>query len=240
MALKTRVWSAGKLFVLLGALLVTYLVSTGVSIRLALKAREVRVPDLTSRSPNEAAALLAQLGLGLRVDESRRADPTIESGLVLAQEPPAGLTTRRQRFVTVWLSAGPRASTIPLLTGETERASYGRLSDEGITVAGVAEIRSQDYVPDVVVAQDPLPSVGATSVKLLINRTEQGASFVMPDLIGVDGDRATAILREHGFRVTIAGSTPYPGVAAGVVVRQSPQGGFQIAVGEPVSLEVSR
>ena len=57
----------------------------------------------------------------------------------------------------------------------------------------------------------------------------------MPDLIGVDGERAAVILRNHGFRVAIVGSAPYPGVAAGTVVRQSPQGGFQISSGEPVS-----
>lgn len=240
MAFTTRVWSAGKLFVLLGALAVTYLIAAGVSIRVALKAREVPVPDLTNREPNEAAALAAQLGLGLKVDEGRRPDPAIEAGRVLAQEPAAGLTTRRQRTVKVWLSAGPRASSVPLLTGETERASHTRLVQEGIAVTGVAEIRSREYVPDVVVAQDPLPTAGASTVTLLVNRGQQGPGYVMPDLIGVDGDRATSILREHGFRVAVAGSTPYPGVAAGIVVRQSPQGGFQIEVGEPVSLEVSR
>ncbi len=62
----------------------------------------------------------------------------------------------------------------------------------------------------------------------------------MPDLIGVNGDRAADILREHGFRVAGVGSNPDPGVAAGVVIRQSPQAGFQISPGEPISLEVSR
>ena len=32
----------------------------------------------------------------------------------------------------------------------------------------------------------------------------------------------------------------YPGVAPGIVIRQSPQAGFQITPGEPISLEVSR
>jgi beta-lactam-binding protein with PASTA domain len=62
----------------------------------------------------------------------------------------------------------------------------------------------------------------------------------MPDLIGVDGDRAAGLLRDQGFRVTVVGSAPYPGVTAGTVLRQSPPGGFQIAAGEPVSLEVNR
>ena len=62
----------------------------------------------------------------------------------------------------------------------------------------------------------------------------------MPDLIGVNGDRAADILRDQGFRVAVVGSMPYPGVAAGIVLRQSPQAGFQVAPGEPISLEVSR
>ena len=69
---------------------------------------------------------------------------------------------------------------------------------------------------------------------------ERGASYVMPDLIGINGDRAAEILRNRGFRVAVVGSTPYPGIAAGIVIRQTPQAGFQVAPGEPISLEVSR
>ncbi len=54
-----------------------------------------------------------------------------------------------------------------------------------------------------------------------MNRGEQAVTYVMPDLIGVNGERAAGILREHGFRVAVVGSTPYPGVAAGH--RRSPE-----------------
>jgi beta-lactam-binding protein with PASTA domain len=50
----------------------------------------------------------------------------------------------------------------------------------------------------------------------------------MPDLIGVNGERAATLLRDQGVRVAVVGSTPYPGVPAGIVIRQ------------PISLEVSR
>jgi beta-lactam-binding protein with PASTA domain len=56
----------------------------------------------------------------------------------------------------------------------------------------------------------------------------------------VNGDRAAEILRARGFRVAVVGSLPYPGIAAGIVLRQSPQAGFQVAPGEPISIEVSR
>jgi beta-lactam-binding protein with PASTA domain len=245
MALGTRVWSAGKFFVLLGALAATYVLFAAASMRLAMRAREVQVPDLVNRLPNDATALANDLGLTVRVDDQRRPDPKVPAGYVLAQDPAAGLTTRRQRNVRVWLSAGPRSNSVPPLAGETERASQARLSQEGLELTGVAEIRSPAYASDVVVAQDPAARSVATSaetskVTLLVNRGQQGASYVMPDLIGVNAERAAAILRDHGFRVAIVGSAPYPGIAAGIVVRQSPQGGFQITADVPVSLEVSR
>jgi beta-lactam-binding protein with PASTA domain len=238
MALRTHVWSVGKLLLLGGALIATYGLFAAASMRMALRAGEVQVPDLTNRTANEATGAAADLGLTIRVDETRRPDPRIPADRVVAQEPSAGSTARRQRSVRVWLSAGSRAAVIPVLIGETERAAQLRLAQAGLELAGVSEIRSQAYASEVVIAQ--AAASGGAGVSLLVNRGERGASYVMPDLIGVSGDRAAKILRDQGFRVAVVGSMPYPGVAAGVVLRQSPQAGFQIAPGEPISLEVSR
>jgi len=174
------------------------------------------------------------------VDDSRRPDAKMAAGNVLAQEPPAGSVARRQRSVRVWLSAGQRSATVPRLVGETERTAQLRLTQDGLSLVGISEIRSQRFAPDLVVAQTPPAKSAGSAVALLVNRGERGASYVMPDLIGVNGDRAADLLRQKGFRVAVVGSTPYPGVAAGIVIRQSPQAGFQIRPTEPVSLEVSR
>ena len=240
MALKTRVWSAGKLVLLAGALVATYLVFAAAAMRIALRTREVQVPDFTNRTANEATAIAADFGLAMKIDESRRPDPKIPAGRVLAQDPAAGSVARQQRTVRVWLSAGQRAATVPLLVGETERTAQLRLAQDGLTLADLSEIRSHTFAQDVVVAQTPPAKTASEKVALLVNRGERGASYVMPDLIGVNGDRAAEILRNRGFRVAVVGSTPYPGVAAGVVIRQNPQSGFQIGPGEPISLEVSR
>lgn len=240
MALTTRVWTAGKLFLLAGALVATYVLFAAASMRVALRTREVQVPDFTNRTANEAMTVASDLGLALKIDQVRRADPKIPAGHVLAQEPPAGSTARRQRTVRVWLSAGQRASTVPALTGETQRTAELRLAQDGLAIDAVSEIRSQDYPSDVIVAQQPPPKTDASRVSLLVNKAERGTTYVMPDLIGVNGDRAADILRSRGFRVAVVGSQPYPGVAAGVVIRQNPQAGFQISPGEPISLEVSR
>jgi serine/threonine-protein kinase len=240
MALGTRVWSAGKLLVLAGALLATYGLFAAASMRLAFRAREVQVPELLNKTANEATAAAAAVGLTLRVDEARRPDVKVPVDRVIAQEPAAGSIARRARSIRVWLSAGLRASKIPALTGETERSAQLRISQDGLELAGVSEIRSQGYPSEVVVAQEPGANEPASRVTLLVNRADQGASYVMPDLIGVNGDRAADLLRDQGFRVAVVASTPYPGVAAGIVLRQSPQAGFQVAPGEPISIEVSR
>jgi len=240
MALRRRVWSAGKLLVLIGALIATFVGSLGVSMRIALRAREVQVPDFSNRTANEATALAAELGLAITLDDARRIDAKIPAGRVLAQDPPAGTRTRQERSVRVWLSAGARAAYVPSVTGQAERAAQIRLTQDGFGAGVVSEIRSESFASDIVVAQDPPGRTAGNTVSLLVNRGEQSQYFVMPDLIGVNGDRAAALLRDQGVRVALVGAAPYPGVPPGVIIRQHPQGGFQIAPGEPISLEVSR
>lgn len=240
MALPTRVWSAGKLLLLGSALLLTYVLFAAASMRVALKTREVVVPPLAGKSVNEATALLADAGLNLKVEEGKRVDPKVPSGRILAQDPQTGVRTRRARSVKVWVSSGPRASIVPVLAGESERTAHLRLQQDGLELAGLAEVRSGDYPAGAVIAQTPGPNSNSTRVALLVNRGERGATYVMPDLIGINGDRAADLLRRRGFRVAVVGDHPYPGVPAGIVIRQNPQAGFQIAPGETISMEISR
>jgi serine/threonine-protein kinase len=240
MALTTRVWSAGKIFLLALALFTTYVVFAAAAMRLALRASEVTIPDLAGRSVNDATAALAELDLALKVEEGRRIDPNVKADHVLSQDPPAGVTARRQRTVRVWISAGPRTTRVPPLIGDSEQNAQSRLRSDAFEIESLAEIRSGRYPSGQVVAQEPPPDTDATKVSLLVNRGELGVTYVMPDVIGVNVDRASEILRSRGFRVAVVGSHPYPGVPAGVILRQHPQAGFQIAPGEPISLEVSR
>lgn len=240
MALKTRVWSAGKLLLLGGALLLTYVLFAVAAMRVALKTREVVVPTLTGKTVNDATAALTEAGLNLKVEEGQRMDPKVPAGQILAQEPQPGIRTRRERSVKVWVSSGPRVTVVPVLIGQSERTAQLRMQQDGLAVAAISEVRTGEYPADTVIAQTPPPKSNAPRVALLVNRGERGATYVMPDLIGVNGDRAADVLRAHAFRVTVVGDHPYPGVPAGIVLRQNPQAGFQIAPGEPISLEVSR
>ena len=240
MQLRNRVWNAGRLFAIVACLIATYLLFAVTAMRVALRVREVPVPDLRNRTVAEATAALQEQGLALTVDDSGRLDPNIPAGRIAVQEPAPGAITRRQRSIRVWVSQGPRVTVIPALTGESERAAQLRLQQDGLSVRSLAEVRSADFPSGTVIAQEPPGSARGTEVALLVNRGEESHYYVMPDLIGVTGARAVDLLRTRGFRVTIVGELPYPGIPAGIVLRQFPSAGFQIATGDPISLEVSR
>jgi serine/threonine-protein kinase len=225
---------------LAGALAATFVVFAVLAARVAVRARDVAVPNLVGRSLADATAAAAAMELQLNAEEARRPDPQVPDGHVLGQEPPAGSSSRRQRSIRVWLSSGPRLARAPALIGESQRAAEIRIVQDGLQPGPVAEIRSALYPPDVVVAQDPSPGVQTSEVSLLVNRGEDRASYVMPDLIGVNGDRAADLLRGQGFRVSITAQAAAAGLPPGVVTRQSPAGGYQVHPGDAISIEVSR
>lgn len=240
MRLGPRVFVAGRILLLAGGLVATFLIFAAIAMRVAVRALEIRVPELVGQ-PVEAARLEAtDLGLVVKVDEGRRHDPKVPAGHVLGQDPAAGATARRQRTLRLWVSAGPRVVVAPKLIGESERAAQIRLTQEGLAAATVSEIRDRDYGPDVIIAQDPAPDTRTTEVRLLVNRGEDRAAYVMPDLIGTEGARAADLLRLKGFRVTIVSQQPAPGIPPGIVIRQTPAGGYQVHPGDAISLEVSQ
>ena len=81
MALSSRVWGAGKLLLLLAGLAATFLLSAFLSVRFALRAREVVVPNLVGRSVNDASVTLEESGLTLRVDDNRRVDDKVPASV---------------------------------------------------------------------------------------------------------------------------------------------------------------
>ena len=240
MRLGTRVWSVGKFFLLVGALGATFLLFFVISMRMAVRAREVEVPVVVGLTVNQATETLAAIGLGLRVDENRRADAKVPLGRVMQQDPGGGMRARRQRTIRVWVSSGPRVTTVPALVGQSERTAQMRLAQDGVQVGTLSEIRSADYPADAVVSQNPAPDTRAPEVSLLLNRGEEATTFVMPDLIGMDGERAAEAMRSRGFRVSIVGTQPVPGMPPGTIIAQQPDGGFKVAAADAISLEVSR
>jgi beta-lactam-binding protein with PASTA domain len=240
MARNRRVRNVGRLILLIAALAATYGIFTVAAIRVALRAREVPVPNAVGLEFSEAGLAMETAGLTLKVDDDHPFSDTVPAGRIATQDPAAGLVVRRGRSVRVWMSAGSRSSVVPKLVGESERSAQARSSQDGLEISAVADIRSSDFPSDAVVAQDPPPGSRATRVGVVINRGERAAGYLMPDLIGASSDAALDVLRSHGLRVSVVAQQPYPGVPSGIILRQFPAAGFQVTPDQPISLEVSR
>jgi eukaryotic-like serine/threonine-protein kinase len=235
-----RVWTFGKVMLLLGALAGTFLAFFTLSMRLALRASEVSVPPLSGVTVNDATAALGELGLTLRVDDSQRPDDKVPAGRIMQQDPAPGTRARRQRTVRVWLSSGPRAVVVPRVVGTSERTARIRLEQGEMTVVATSAIKSTDYAPDTIVAQSPEPDTPSSRVRLLVNRGEPALSYVMPDVTGAEAERAADALRQQGLRVVLATVPVGEQQQPGMVTRQQPAAGAPVSATDVVSLEVSR
>ena len=192
MRIQARLWGLGKFLLLVGALIATFLLFALVAARVAIRAREVPVPNLVGATVAGASTVAADLDLALRIDPNQRPDEKVPAGSIMQQDPAPGGSARQQRTIRVWVSAGPRANSVPPLVGQSERTARMRIEQDGLEVGSLTEFRSPDYPADAVVAQDPAPSSRAPKVSMLLNRGEQATTYVMPDLIGMNGERASA------------------------------------------------
>jgi serine/threonine-protein kinase len=82
---------------------VTLIVSSGPA--------QVTVPGLFNQTAADAATALQQLGLG--VDRSTQADPTVAAGRVIRTDPAAGSSVDKGSTVTLIVSSGPAPTTAP-------------------------------------------------------------------------------------------------------------------------------
>ena len=222
-------------------LLATLAASAVVTMRVVLASRDVAVPPLTGRTLREAEALVAARGLTHRI-EGRRHDAGVPEGRVVAQEPPPGATLKTHRAVRVWLSLGPKRVTIPRVEGESVRSARSALEQAGVPLARVIEVANA--APEgTVLVQRPSPGerdLGPEGVALLVSRGQRDLSYVMPDLIGRDARSVLEILERAGLKVTDVRYRSYPGVAPGIVLRQSPPAGQRVSSRAALSLDVSR
>ena len=222
------------------ALVATLATSALFTMRVVLDSRDVAVPALTGRTLREAEALVAPRGLALRI-EGRRHDSGVPADRVVTQEPPPGATLKAHRAVRLWMSLGPKRVSVPRVEGESIRTARAALEQAGVPLARAIEVR--DAAPEgTVLVQRPPPGeadIGEDGASLLVSRGRD-LGYVMPDLIGRDARSVLDALERAGLKVTDVRYRSYPGVAPGIVLRQSPPAGQRVSARAALSLDVSR
>ena len=239
MPLAMRLWSVGRILLLLAALGATFAATAVLGLRMALRFREVPVPDLTGQSVGAATTLLAADGLTLRVDASRRDHPSVQPDRIAQQDPAAGISTRRPRAVRVWLKAPARAKLVPDLVGDTERTARIRSDEAGLTLDQTTPIPAPQPA-GTVLAQWPPPGMPGDTVRLVVSAGPQAQPVLLPDLVGQDGAAVADALRAERFRVLVSPRRRAPGTTTGLIAAQQPPAGSPVGPTDTIALEVFR
>ncbi len=194
--------------------------------RLVHRINEQRVPDLTNLTLHQAEQVLRGRQLAL-VRAGERSDPTVPSGFIVSQDPPAETPFRGHRRVSVIVSLGEEFSSVPELFGESVRTAAYLLSRSGLRLGGITHAPSEDVGEGLIAATDPPAEVVLprnTPVALMVSTGGVEESFVMPDLLGREIGGARRRLEAYGFRVF----TPPAAPSIGTIVYQDPSPGSRI------------
>src|SRR6201982_898307 len=186
MTLRERLEWLSRMTLLVFILASAAFLSAITAMRIAIHGREVTMPNLVGKSVSEANGMLRSRGLVLRVADRVYSDSPIN--VVVRQTPPAGLLMKVSQQAHVVLSLGQRQLEIPLLEGNSLRASRIELLRAGLQVGEVSAVTMPERPADEVVLQTPRPGAGAATprVDVLVSQGAREASYVMPHFVGLN------------------------------------------------------
>ncbi len=221
---------------------IIFFLSTILSFRIILKGEMVTLPNLIGKTLEEASSELTRRKLSV-VQVGAQFNAHWERGKVISQDPPSGSKLKINKVVKVTLSAGTEKVTVPRLIGRNFQHSSQILKEARLRRGEVSQVHTSEYAAGKIISQYPRAAaeVGSNSpVSLLISQGEKEEKYLMPDLIGKKTETVLVKLKELDFRVEDIRYTSYPGLEAGITIKQFPPQGYLIQKKYPITLEVSK
>jgi eukaryotic-like serine/threonine-protein kinase len=238
MTLRERLEWVSRMALLIFILAAAAFLSAITAMRIAIHGREVNMPNLVGKNVSEANGLLHSRGLVLRVAD--RIYSELPINVVVRQSPPPGMLMKVSQQAHVVLSLGQRQLQIPLLEGNSLRASRIELLRAGLQVGEVTGITSPDEPADTVMLQTPRPGAGAATprVDVLVSTGPRENAYVMPHLVGLNEVDAQHRLDVAGLRrkVNYVAAPQWP---RGAVIDQAPLAGQRIPAAITIELTVA-
>jgi beta-lactam-binding protein with PASTA domain len=168
--------------------------------------RTVEVPDLYGKSSVEASKLLRGKGLNLKI-VGEDYNSTILPGHILKQDIPARKKVKEGRGIKVILSKGPRVQSIPMLVNETLSNAEALLIQEGLKIAKVIRVHSDEIEKDRIVAQNPEPTEKVSDyITVLVSSGPHEVIYYCPDFKDMSVDDAKELTERLNLKMETSGS----------------------------------
>jgi hypothetical protein len=238
MTLRERLEWVSRMALLVFILAAAAFLSAITAMRIAIHGREVNMPNLVGKNVSEANGLLRSRGLVLRVADHIYSELPIN--VVVRQSPPPGMLMKVSQQGHVVLSLGQRQLQIPLLEGNSLRASRIELLRAGLQVGEVSGISTADEPVDTVIQQTPRPGGGAATprVDVLVSQGQRDSYYVMPHLVGLNEVDAQHRMDVGGLRRKVNYVTA-PQWPHGAVIDQTPLAGQRISASIMIDITVA-
>jgi serine/threonine-protein kinase len=197
--------------------------------------RPVVVPHLVGHSVADARAVLKQRKLQLTIGEQIEND-SIPANMIASQSPDPDATVAPNSTVTVVVSTGAPALTVPDVSGADPAAAQATLQKAGFGVNLTYDVEPTNATQKVA-AQNPPPGARAkkgSKVQIIVS-----VPGTVPDVTGMSLDQAKDALVANGYTVGNIVYTQQPGAQDGTVVRTEPEANSPLNPGESVNITVN-
>lgn len=196
---------------------------------------QVDVPALVGMSEDEAEDATEMAGLGLAI-EGRTHDFSSEPGEVISQEPTGGSITEGETIAVI-LSKGPPPFRVPDLTGMSLDIARISLRMHKLELGGVS-MRFDLAPKGTVIEQEDTKDKLDWGTRVDVVVSKGPASIDVPDVSGMTVEKATAALKDAGFKVAVT-DVYSDDVAPGRVVTTVPPGPTQAPEGSTIEIQRS-
>jgi serine/threonine-protein kinase len=219
-----------------------FFLSALLSAQFFLRGETVVVPEVVGKTFSQAKQELGQKKLALSL-AGQQFDGLREKGTIISQSPAAGSRLKIQQAVKVVISRGSEQIVVPRFLNRSLEAVVPGLKEAGLTKGNVSFTHTPAYPAGRIIAQSPPPQSQVqrdTPLHFLVSQGDQEEEYVMPDLLGRQADAVRRKLTAQGFNVSFSGSSYYPGLEPGTIIRQLPPKGHALKKRTMISVEVSK
>lgn len=196
----------------------------------------VTVPTITGKTVTELQQLLEAAGLEAKAGEAQYS-ATVDTNLVISQDPIPGAKVEKGSTVTYVLSLGIESVTVPNVTGYSVSQARNTLIAQGFTVFEQHEY-SSEVEKDTVIRQSPsadslMEKNGGVTIVV-----SDGIELVdVPDVLGLSMPDATAKLLAAGLSVNKTGDTGSDATVIGQNPEPTSATGTQAEKGSVVTIQ---
>jgi beta-lactam-binding protein with PASTA domain len=199
---------------------------------------QIKVPDVTGQSLDDAQSQLRDAGLDYKVQQET--SDTVDPGKVTRTDPPRGTQAQKGDEIKLYVSTGKEQVQIPDVSGQDPVTAANTLGAKDLTTESVSQA-SDTVDSGKVIGTNPPAGTSVpkgSKVQLIIS---SGAEQVrVPNVVGLSRTDATTELQNAGFVVVTRDVTSLDPNNAGRVIAQSPPPDSKAAKGSTVTISVGK